>query len=272
MQNVHSGPFVQRCCICPNIQAGLDSCVCVQKKCKKFQKKVQNADSGPLVQRCWQYIVFKYSGRLKFTGVCPRKNANKFQKNAKRRLWLIDAALLKIHRALFKRCKVLSQEMECFVFAMNPEMHSRVRVCGMTHSFVWLARIICQNHMLRHMILAYASQEYILSYNLGILQFPPRMPPSGSPPNSETQIFRYTSKLTQHLTPEIHQIEKLGFLGISRYKFKLRCWVNLEVLNRTQHQICRYTSKWTQHLNLNLYSPFRGRWDSKWSSECKTKS
>ena len=33
----------------------------------------------------------------------------------------------------------------------------------------------------------------------------------------------------QFLHPKIHHIEKLRFLGISRYKFKLRFWFNLNL-------------------------------------------
>jgi len=39
----------------------------------------------------------------------------------------------------------------------------------------------------------------------------------------------YDSFYWRHFLPEICQIEKLRFLGISLYKFKLRCWINLNL-------------------------------------------
>jgi len=46
---------------------------------------------------------------------------------------------------------------------------------------------------------------------------------------NETSVLSYNSFHWECITPETHQIEKLRFLGVSRYKFKLRPWLHLNL-------------------------------------------
>ena len=47
--------------------------------------------------------------------------------------------------------------------------------------------------------------------------------------SSYTPISLYDSFHWKCYPPEIHQLQRLGFPGISRYKFKLRFWLNLNM-------------------------------------------
>jgi len=58
-------------------------------------------------------------------------------------------------------------------------------------------------------------------------------------------------------TPKIHQIEKLRFLGISRYKFKLRVWLNLN-LYRGIRVSGIWWSSGVKHWNLSFIPGFGG--------------